>query len=166
MCQKCPSGSMSLIIKESDEDARWVMEESVHVMAEKRSFNQGFRGLPRGDDAGAETLMINRNHFGRGENGSILLKARKSKSYLRTQKCLIFPGFVRETKLKREGSMQDTVYYLVGYGLDLYDNGGHQKVLIGGDMFLDMCLLWLPSRGWIREDVSGGRGLPRNLGTN
>lgn len=35
MCQKCLSGSMSLIIKESDEDARWVMEESVHVMTEK-----------------------------------------------------------------------------------------------------------------------------------
>lgn len=75
---------------------------------------------------------------------------------------MIFPGFARETRLEREeGSMQDTVYYLVWYGLDLYDNGSHQKILIGGNMYLDMCLLWLLSRGWIREDENGGRGTIR-----
>lgn len=91
MCQKCPSGSMSLIIKESDEDARWVMEESVRVMAEKRSFNQGFRGLPRGDDAGAETLMINRNHFGRGEKWKHTIKGKKKKVLFKDSKMFDIP---------------------------------------------------------------------------
>lgn len=55
---------------------------------------------------------------------------------------MIFPGFVEKFRLEREeGAMQDTVYCQAGCGLDLYGNGGHLKVLIGGDMYLDMCLL-------------------------
>lgn len=51
--------------------------------------------------------------------------------------------------------MQDSVCYAIECAFYLQDNGGHGKVLTGGDVYLEVCFLWLLLKGWIREEECG-----------